>query len=167
LAAVPTLIAKGGANLLSNRIGKKQSLSFLVFRSGWKIGNSEPSDNRATTWDVTIGRSGRSNPLLPRRTDMKIIIALLALGVASNAIASAKALSSPNGDGDRISIEQAREIALKIAPGKIQDEEYEREGKAWRYSFDIVEGRRIHEIGVDAHSGQVVEDKYEARGSKD
>jgi len=32
--------------------------------------------------------------------------------------------------------------------------EYEKEGGGWRYSFDIRQGKRIHEIGVDANTGK-------------
>lgn len=56
---------------------------------------------------------------------------------------------------------QARAIALKAAPGKVIDAEYEKEAGAWRYSFDIMQGKRIHEIGVNANTGKIVEDKYE------
>ncbi len=62
---------------------------------------------------------------------------------------------------------KARAIALKAAPGRVQKAEYEKEGGGWRYSFDIRQGNRIHEIGVDAHTGKIVEDKFEALGDKD
>ena len=67
----------------------------------------------------------------------------------------------------RIGMAHARAIALKAAPGKIVDAEYEKEGGAWRYSFDIRQGARIHEIGVDAFTGRIVEDKFEALTSRD
>lgn len=66
-----------------------------------------------------------------------------------------------------ITMAQARVIALKAAPGKIVQQEYEKEDGAWRYSFDIRQGSKIHEIGVDAKSGKIVEDSYEKPGSKD
>ncbi|HTR14657.1 MAG TPA: PepSY domain-containing protein [Roseiarcus sp.] len=42
----------------------------------------------------------------------------------------------------KVSIEQARQIALKAHPGRITDEELEREGggSGLRYSFDIKSG---------------------------
>jgi uncharacterized membrane protein YkoI len=67
----------------------------------------------------------------------------------------------------KLTMAQARVIALKLAPGKIADAEYEKEGGGWRYSFDIRQGKRIHEIGVDANSGKIVEDKYEGLNEKD
>jgi uncharacterized membrane protein YkoI len=63
----------------------------------------------------------------------------------------------------KVSIEQARAIALKAHPGKITDEELEREagGSGLRYSFDIKHGRVTQEVGVDAASGKVLENKAE------
>lgn len=63
----------------------------------------------------------------------------------------------------KISIAQARDIALKAHPGKITDEELEREGggSGLRYSFDIRNGSRTQEVGVDAASGKVLENKTE------
>jgi uncharacterized membrane protein YkoI len=61
----------------------------------------------------------------------------------------------------KLSMAQARAIALKLAPGKIVDAEYEEEGGGWRYSFDIRQGKRIHEIGVDANSARIVENAFE------
>jgi len=58
-----------------------------------------------------------------------------------------------------ISLQQAREIALKAFPGKIVDEELEKEtgGSGLRYSFDILQGKILHEVGVDAIDGKVLE----------
>ncbi|WP_298670894.1 PepSY domain-containing protein [uncultured Sphingomonas sp.] len=67
----------------------------------------------------------------------------------------------------KLSMAQARAIALKKAPGTVTKGEYEKEGGGWRYSFDIKQGARIHEIGVDANTGRIVEDKFERPGDKD
>lgn len=67
----------------------------------------------------------------------------------------------------KLTMAQARTIALKLAPGKIKDAEYEKEGGGWRYSFDIRQGKRIHEIGVDANTGKIVENKFEGLRDKD
>lgn len=63
----------------------------------------------------------------------------------------------------KISITQARGIALKAHPGKITDEELERErgGSGLRYSFDIKNGSKTQEVGVDASTGKVLENKKE------
>lgn len=56
---------------------------------------------------------------------------------------------------------QARAIALQLANGEIAESEYEKENGAWRWSFDIRENGRIHEVGVDATTGSIVEDSWE------
>ena len=63
----------------------------------------------------------------------------------------------------KISITQARETALKAHPGKITDEELEREhgGSGLRYSFDIKNHSVTHEVGVDAMTGKVLENAKE------
>lgn len=66
-----------------------------------------------------------------------------------------------------ITVARARAIALKAAPGKVEKAEREREGGGERYSFDIRQGNRIHEIGVDVVTGRIVEDKYEALNARD
>ncbi len=67
----------------------------------------------------------------------------------------------------KISIAQARAIALKAVPGgKIAGQELEKEqgGSGLRYSFDIKAGMKVHEVGVDANTGKVLENSIE--GSK-
>ena len=63
----------------------------------------------------------------------------------------------------RITMVQARVIALGAHPGRITDEELENEGggSGLRYSFDIRSGGRTHEVGVDARTGRVLENKAE------
>ncbi len=63
----------------------------------------------------------------------------------------------------KIGIAQARVIALKAHPGTITDEELERErgGSGLRYSFDIKRGSITQEVGVDARTGKVLENKKE------
>jgi len=63
----------------------------------------------------------------------------------------------------KVGILDARAIALKAYPGKITDEELEKEsgGSGLRYSFDIKQGRVVHEVGVDAKTGKVLENSKE------
>ncbi len=65
--------------------------------------------------------------------------------------------------GAKISMEKARAIALKAHPGKIADEELEKEkgGSGLRYSFDIKDGKLTQEVGVDAVTGLVLENTPE------
>ena len=66
-----------------------------------------------------------------------------------------------------VSMAEARVIALKAAPGRIEKAEREREGGGMRYSLDIRQGEKIHEIGVDVATGRIVEDKFEASNARD
>ena len=65
----------------------------------------------------------------------------------------------------KVSIAEARVIALNAHAGKITDEELEKEagGSGMRYSFDIVEAgkKATQEVGVDAQTGAVLENKPE------
>lgn len=57
----------------------------------------------------------------------------------------------------RITMEQARETALKRAPGKIEEGELEKENGKLVYSFDIrTSDGMITEVQVDAKNGEVV-----------
>lgn len=59
----------------------------------------------------------------------------------------------------QITMAQARKIALQAYPGMIVSEEleYEKGGSGLRYSFDIRKGSVMHEVGVDAITGKVLE----------
>ena len=63
----------------------------------------------------------------------------------------------------KISLAQARVIALKAHPGKIIDEELEQEdgGSGLRYSFDVRHGKVTQEVGVDAKTGNLLENAPE------
>jgi hypothetical protein len=63
----------------------------------------------------------------------------------------------------KVTIDQARSIALKARHGTITDEELEREkgGSGLRYSFDIKSNKVIYEVGVDARTGKVLENVRE------
>ncbi len=65
----------------------------------------------------------------------------------------------------KVSIAEARAIALKAHPGKITDEELEREagGTGLRYSFDVKSGGSTQEVGVDAVTGRVLENAKEGK----
>jgi uncharacterized membrane protein YkoI len=65
----------------------------------------------------------------------------------------------------KLTMAQAREIALKAHPGKITDEELEKEagGSGLRYSFDIKTAKGTREVGIDARTGKVLENKPEPK----
>ncbi len=63
----------------------------------------------------------------------------------------------------KVSMAAARTIALNAHPGRITDQELEKEGggSGLRYSFDIKNGGKTFEVGVDAQTGKVLENKGE------
>ena len=63
----------------------------------------------------------------------------------------------------KVTLPEARAIALKAFTGKITDEELEKEkgGSGLRYSFDIKNGGVTHEVGVDAKTGKLLENSAE------
>jgi uncharacterized membrane protein YkoI len=65
----------------------------------------------------------------------------------------------------KVSLLEARKIAIQAHPGKIMDEELEKEsgGSGLRYSFDIKQGVKTYEIGVDAMTGKVLENATEGK----
>jgi len=65
----------------------------------------------------------------------------------------------------KLDLARARGIALAAHPGKIVDEELEREagGSGLRYSFDIKRGGITQEVGVDARTGVVLENDREGK----
>ena len=64
----------------------------------------------------------------------------------------------------KVTLEQARAIALKAIPGATitdQELEHEKGGSGLRYSFDVKVGQAEHEIGVDAKKGAVLENSVD------
>ena len=83
------------------------------------------------------------------------------LALASLLVAgAAHAYSGENlASSAKISVAEARAIAVKTYPGKIVKTELEKEkgGSGLRYSFDIRHGKNTHEVGIDAQTGKVLE----------
>src|SRR6267143_565710 len=64
----------------------------------------------------------------------------------------------------KITLEQARETALKRAPGTVEEGELEREHGKLVYSFDIRNARgTITEVQVSAITGKIVRVEHESR----
>ena len=63
----------------------------------------------------------------------------------------------------KISLADARAIALKARPGKVIDQELEKEtgGSGLRYAFDMKTRAGTYEIGIDARTGKVLENGIE------
>ena len=69
----------------------------------------------------------------------------------------------------RITMAQARAIALKTFPGHVVKAELENErgGSGLRYSFDMRRGNQGREVGVDAMTGRVLENSRQAPNTRD
>ena len=95
-------------------------------------------------------------------------IALIAGVLALTPLAAAAYSGQQYASQAKLTIAQARSIALKTVPGgKIVDEELEKEkgGSGLRYSFDVKLNNQTHEVGVDAKTGKVLENSVEGANS--
>lgn len=104
------------------------------------------------------------NRILALAAGVSLAVGGLAIAQAATPTpASATYAGSNLASKARITIAEARVIALKARPGQITDQELENEGggSGLRYSFDIKSGGKTHEVGVDARSGRVLENKME------
>ena len=61
----------------------------------------------------------------------------------------------------KISLTQARNIALAKEHGTITDQELEKENGGLRYSFDVKVGKVTREVGIDAVTGKILEDSID------
>ena len=86
---------------------------------------------------------------------------------AAMLLATSQAAQAAHAPKPRISMAHAKAMALHLAPGKIISSEYEKEDGIWRYSFDIQQKNNVQEIGIDARTGKVVENKSEGRHDTD
>jgi uncharacterized membrane protein YkoI len=104
-------------------------------------------------------------------SDWKMIVtrckSLVAAAVLAVLVGGAGVVSAYKGEelakDAKVTLAEARAVALKAVPGKITDEELEKEkgGSGLRYSFDIKHGGVTHEVGVDAKTGKLLENSVE------
>jgi uncharacterized membrane protein YkoI len=99
---------------------------------------------------------------------MKTYEVLSALVISASLIGGAGAVSAYTGEKEfakvaKVTLDQARAVALKAFPGEITDQELEKEkgGSGLRYSFDIKNAGVTHEVGVDAATGELLENSVE------
>ena len=81
------------------------------------------------------------------------------LTAAAMASLNAQAYSGSEYEKDaKITLQNARDIALKTYPGTVVDQELEHKlgGSGLRYSFDIRAHHVTHEVGIDAQTGAVL-----------
>ena len=94
-------------------------------------------------------------------TLLAILLALVALPAWAGGHSKA-ALSKEA----KITMEEAQKTALAKEPGKIKSKELEREKGRLIYSFDIKTADGLHEIQVDAMTGELVEDTVESAAAE-
>ena len=107
----------------------------------------------------------------------KIAITAVALALSMSSYAGVKkaghetkaqeAAENANAPKPKVSEAQAHKIAMTVAKGTFAAGEYEKEDGGWRWSFDVKEKGKIHEIGVDAMTGKIVENGWEAADKAD
>jgi len=100
-------------------------------------------------------------PLKPRR-----VICILLEGILLSSLLTTTAFAFTGSEYKsqaKVSLEQARAVALKTFPGRIDTEELEKEsgGSGLRYSFVVSNKKVRHEVGVDAITGSVLENSVE------
>ena len=97
------------------------------------------------------------------------IIALGAVALATTGIAGAATTGFKGAElmpMAKVTLATATATALKARPGTITDSELEKEkgGSGLRYSFDISDAaKKKFEVGVDAKTGKVLENKAEGK----
>ena len=91
---------------------------------------------------------------------------LLALTLQAWAGGQSKTSQAALSKEAKISMEQAQRTALAKEAGKIQSKEIEREKGKLIYSFDIKMADGIHEVNIDAMTGEVLEDTVESAAAE-
>ena len=86
----------------------------------------------------------------------KKVFVVLTLLLAASLGAIAQSKPKP-----KISMEQAKQIALQKENGTVKSSELEKEHGRWIYSLDISTPSGIREVNVDANTGKIVEDSKE------
>src|SRR5438270_2721853 len=94
----------------------------------------------------------------------KVLIAVAVLAASGAAVAVPKHFAGAELlPMAKVTLAQARATAVRAHPGLITDQELEKErgGTGLRYSFDIRKNGKTFEVGVDARTGKVLENKTE------
>jgi uncharacterized membrane protein YkoI len=95
-----------------------------------------------------------------------VLCGTIATGAAASTLSQAWAFTGKELAAQaKLTLDEARAIALKVFAGEIASEELEKEkgGSGLRYSFDIKRGTKTYEVGVDAETGAVVENQPEGK----
>ncbi len=111
-----------------------------------------------------VQRINQRNDMNLTRTGARLLLqsAVLAVLMTGTALAFTGEKLLPQA---KVTLPQARKVALNAYPGKIVSEELEQEsgGSGLRYSFVIQHEKVKHEVGVDAKTGTVLENAVEGK----
>jgi Peptidase propeptide and YPEB domain len=100
------------------------------------------------------------------RTATLVGVLLALLSLAAWACGESRSSQAALSKEAKITMEQAQKIALAKEAGKIQSKEIEREKGKLIYSFDVKMADGVHEVNVDAMTGEVVEDTVESAAAE-
>jgi hypothetical protein len=100
------------------------------------------------------------------RTSTLLGVLVVLLSLAAWAGEESKSSQAALSKEAKITMEQAQKTALTKEAGKIQSKEIEREKGKLIYSFDIKMADGLHEVNVDAMTGEVVEDTVESAAAE-
>jgi uncharacterized membrane protein YkoI len=131
---------------------------------------------------TSMGQScdqGYGKPVFEDNNRRRLMTRKMALATILACVMAAAAVATTSGGASaytgeelasqtKLSLAEARAIALKVYAGEITSEELEKEkgGSGLRYSFDIKNGSVTHEVGVDAKTGRVLENSVERSPSR-
>ena len=101
----------------------------------------------------------------------KTVFSLLAIAAASLALSCVGfAQEQPVTKEDKASVKMTMSAAKKMAlakhPGKVTSAELEKENNVLQYSFDIKTSEGMREVGINAITGDIVEDKLESKADE-
>jgi hypothetical protein len=102
-------------------------------------------------------------------TSVKLIFGTLLIGlttIASWGTEQGSASQSAMRKEAKVTMEEAQKAALAKESGKIKSKELEREKGRLIYSFDIKMADGLHEVNVDAMTGDVIEDTVESAAAE-
>ena len=92
-----------------------------------------------------------------------IAIAGTALALSCIGFAQEQPLTKEDKASVKITMSAAKKIALDKHPGKVTTGELEKEAGVLQYSFDIRTSGGMREVGINAITGEIVEDKLESK----
>ncbi|MEA2413625.1 MAG: hypothetical protein QOI58_282 [Thermoanaerobaculia bacterium] len=111
-------------------------------------------------------RRTEGNVTMKSRIAVLTLIAVFGIGTAAIHASDTKKKAEDQATLQKeakISLEKAREIALKKAPGTVKSSELEREHGKLIYSFDIQTSKTdITEVNVDAIDGKIIAVEHES-----